>query len=285
VVSNPAVPRRIRRLLNVESGLNDGLATPIVAVLLVVVAEEQSGSSHWLLDAAKALAVAVAVAAVVGVLVGALLRRAAAAGWTTRLSEQLAMLSMALAAYAGAVWLGGNGFVAAFVAGLLAGPTARALPEAVELTEIGGVLMSWVVWTAFGVLFVGPLVTATWSWSALAYAALSLTVIRALPVALALLGQGLKARTVAFIGWFGPRGLASVVFLIITIEDVHLPATNPLVQAASWTIILSVVLHGLSAGPLARAYGRFVAALPDSAPEHGKRDAGDPRLRLTRLGR
>jgi NhaP-type Na+/H+ or K+/H+ antiporter len=278
VVSNKAVPVRIRRALNVESGLNDGIATPIVAVLVaVVIAEESSG--RWIGNAFRAVAVALAVAAVVGLAGGWLTRLATRRGLMTRTSHELTVLLLALLSYLAAVSLDGNGFVAAFVAGLLFGSsTSQQLHEATEFTETVGLFLSFAVWAIFGMLLVGPLLSTPWDWRPIVYAVCSLTVVRMLPVALALAGSGLAGPTRWFIGWFGPRGLASVVFFIIASDQLNpdLVASVP-GQAVVWTILLSVIGHGLTAGPLAARYGTWINRL--EPPPIELEPAPEPRLR------
>jgi len=278
VVTNRAVPARIRRALNVESGLNDGLATPFVTLFLtIVVSEESSGTEGWAVAALAQIGLAVAAALVVGLAGGRLVSWARAHGWTSGVSEQLAVLSLAVLAYTGSVAIGGNGFVAAFLGGLLFGQTTKGrLDGPLEFSETIGLFLSFFVWTLFGALFVGPVLAGQTSWRAITYAVLSLTVVRILPVALSLLGLGLRPSTWLFMGWFGPRGLASVVFTLVALEDLQSGSAPqaPLVQVATWTILLSVVAHGLTAGPLAARYGAGTSALgdvPEMAPAHEQR--------------
>jgi NhaP-type Na+/H+ or K+/H+ antiporter len=280
VVTNRAVPGRIRRALNVESGLNDGLATPFVTLFLaMVVSEESSGTEGWFSAALTQIGLAVAAALVVGLLGGWLVSRARSHGWTSAVSEQLVVLALAVLAYTGAVAVGGNGFVAAFLGGLLFGQATQGrLDGPVEFTETIGLFMSFFVWTLFGALFVGPVLTGSTYWKAIGYAVLSLTVVRMLPVALSLIGLGMQRRTMLFMGWFGPRGLASVVFTLVALEDLKTtsPAQSPLVQVATWTILLSVVAHGVTAGLLSARYGARMSSLgdvPELAPAH------EPRMR------
>jgi NhaP-type Na+/H+ or K+/H+ antiporter len=286
VVTNPAVPARIRRALNVESGLNDGIATPFVTLsLILLLSEEGLGSTHWAAEAAKEIGLALGAALAVGVLGGKLLMAARRLGWTSATSEQLVVLALSLLAYVGAVAIGGNGFVAAFVGGLLFGASTRArMHEPIELTETVGLFASFFVWTVFGALFVGPLVTGDIEPIAILYAVLSLTLVRMMPVAVGLAGAGLRRDTVAFMGWFGPRGLASVVFTLIAVEELHGagPIAEAVVELATWTILLSVVAHGVSAGPLARTYGRRVSEAGD-VPELA--EAPEPRIRRRSVAR
>ncbi len=280
VVTNKAVPARIRRALNVESGLNDGIATPFVTLFIAMVAAEESiGDKAWGLEALKQIGLAVVAAVVVGYIGGRLLAFAKERGWTAEVSEQIAILALALLAYEGAVAIGGNGFVAAFAGGILFGAaTRRRLTEPVEFTETLGLSASFLVWSLFGALFVGELLTHELSAKPIVYALLSLTVIRMVPVAIALIGTHLRPSTVAFMGWFGPRGLASVVFTLIALEEFeHAGGGAMLAQTATWTILLSVVLHGITASPLAAIYGASIARagnIPEKAP------ASEPGIRL-----
>ena len=278
VVTNRAVPPRIRRALNVESGLNDGLATPFVTLFLAIaVSEESSGTQGWAVAALTQIGVAVLAALAVGLGGGWLVSRARSHGWTSPVSEQLAVLTLAVLAYTGSVAVGGNGFVAAFLGGLLFGrATKRGLDGPVEFSETVGLFMSFFVWTLFGALCVGPVLAGQTSWPAIGYAVLSLTVVRMLPVTLSLLGLGLHLGTWLFMGWFGPRGLASVVFTLVALEELEAGSAqrNILVQVATWTILLSVVAHGVTAGPLAVWYGarmRKLGDVPEMATAHEQR--------------
>jgi NhaP-type Na+/H+ or K+/H+ antiporter len=270
VVTNPAVPARIRRVLSIESGLNDGIATPFVFLALALATAEATGGGDWLGEGLIDVAIGVGVGVALGFLGGRLLRLADARHWTSSVSRQLFVLALAIACYLLALAAGGNGFIAAFVGGLaFGGGSQRREVDAVRFTETQGSLLAIGVWTAFGLSLAGELVTSLWDIRAIAYALLSLTVIRMVPVAIALLGARFHPLSVLFMGWFGPRGLASIVFLVIGLEGLgHAGVdTGPLTAAVAWTVLLSVVLHGLSASPLARRYGRLTSALPPSSPE------------------
>ncbi len=256
VFSDRSVPGRIRRALNVESGLNDGLATPLVTLFLaIVVSEVGAGPEDWLTESITDLGVAIVVAVVVGFGSGRLLVVARRRGWTSETSDRLAVMTTAFVSYIAAVSFGGNGFVAAFVGGILfAAATRGQLVEATLFTEDVGLFLSFLVWSLFGAALVGPVLTSQIDPVAIAYAVLSLTVIRMVPVALALTGTGLRPASTAFMGWFGPRGLASVVFTIIafeTLEGTGL-AIEELVEVATWTILLSVLAHGLTRAAVGR---------------------------------
>ena len=270
ILNNPRVPVRIRRALNVESGLNDGIATPLVALftaLALSLETQQSGS--WLLSALGEIGIGLGVGITAGLLGGWLYTAAVKRSWTSATGEQIGNLALALCALTAAKALGGNGFVAAFVGGLMFGHATRErLHIATEFTETAGTTLSLLVWTAFGANAVGPLLQA-FNPLALLYAVLSLTVIRMLPVAISMLGTRMRTDTVLMMGWLGPRGLASVVFTLMAFEHFH-GAGRPietLVAMAGWTILLSVVLHGISAVPLANWYARRLESAEPEAPE------------------
>lgn len=272
IFNNPAVPARVRRALNVESGLNDGIATPIVTLFLAfaVATEAQSRSGGWLPTALAEIGLAVLAGAGAAMAGGWLLRLAARRGWTENAAMQVGTLALGLAAYLGSLALGGNGFIAAFVGGIAFGNVmGRQAVELIEPTEDLGMILSILVWGIFGALFVPLALQFTTDWRPILYAILSLTVIRMAPVALALVGVGFRRDTVALMGWFGPRGLASVVFTLMAFlefEQVGRPI-DTLAATATWTILLSVFAHGLSAVPLSTWYARRLARAPQPLAE------------------
>ena len=262
VIADERLPAQVRRVLNVESGLNDGIATPVVTFCIAASATAlgmAEGESAGGFGALGDLVVGIAVGTAVALAGGRLLVVAHARGWLPDGSRRLATLSLALLAFLLALEAGGNGFVAAFVGGLVFGATTRAdAEESVELTELGGSLLSLVVWFVFGAAFVIPAFEDVEP-RTVVYAVASLTVVRMVPVAIALAGSRLDRATVAFVGWFGPRGLASVVFALLAIEDLghaH-PDVVVAVNTIAVTIVLSVVAHGITGRPLAT---RYVAA-------------------------
>ena len=270
IFSNRRVPVRIRRALNVESGLNDGIATPFVALFTALaVAEVTQTLTDWLSVALLEIVIAVAVGTGLGISGGWLFSAAMRRRLTSRFMEQIGTLALALATYFGSIVLGGNGFIAAFVGGLFFGYIARHRQHgALEFTEAASGLLSVFVWTIFGSLLVIPLFVA-FNPLALLYAILSLTVIRMLPVALSLRGTHFRRDTQLVMGWLGPRGLASVVFTLIAYESFSEIARpyDMLFAIAGWTILLSVLLHGFSALPIARWYANRLKAVPPSTPE------------------
>jgi sodium/hydrogen antiporter len=259
VMSDRRVPKRIRQTLNVESGLNDGIATPVVMVALAGIGAEAGLAGHSTPDRAL---LGLLLGAVLGVVLGGggglLLRETRRRGWSAEEFTGPALLALALLAYLVSVALGANGFVAAFVGGIAFGASAgRGGEKQVYYVEQTCGLASMVAWLLFGALAM-PTLAASLSWPVVLYSLLSLTVIRMLPVAVAMLGTGMSAVTMAFVGWFGPRGLASVVFALIALEDLHeVPGpVDTVVGTIGLTVLLSVLAHGLSARPLAGRYGR-----------------------------
>jgi len=264
IFNNPRVPVRIRRALNIESGLNDGIATPFVLLFLAfAAAAEGQATNHWLAAALIEIALAVAVGTAVGVVGGWVLSQTTRRGWTSGGAEQLAILGLALAAYFCSLAVGGNGFIAAFVGGIVfRAATRNRFVEPTEFTETFGSFLSLLVWGIFGAVLVSAVLRYNTDWRPIVYAILSLTVVRMAPVALAMHGVGLRRDTVALMGWFGPRGLASVVFTLMALENFQ-AAGRPVdivIATATWTILMSVVLHGLSAAPLSIWYARRLAA-------------------------
>jgi NhaP-type Na+/H+ or K+/H+ antiporter len=255
MIADRRVPARIRRLINVESGLNDGIATPFVAIALAGAATAEHAAGPTAPGAVEELAIGLVVGAAVGGAGGWLLRVARRRAWAAGEFAAPAVLALAACAYASALALHGNGFLAAFTGGLAFGTAAgrRGQPLVPFVEDIGG-LVSLLVWLAFGAVAVVPAFTGL-TWQTALYAVLSLTVIRIIPVALALLGSRLGWAARAFIGWFGPRGLASVVFGLLALEELKPAVAGPAVNAMAITVTLSVVVHGATAEPLARYYG------------------------------
>ena len=259
MLANPVVPARIRRLINVESGLNDGIATPFVSVALAGAAAGGDVAGHGPAKAVTELAVGILIGVVVGGTGGLLVNAVRQRGWAAESFAGSAVLGLAVCAYASAVAVEGNGFIAAFVGGLAFGTTGgrRGEPLVPFVEEIGA-LVSLLVWLAFGAVAVVP-AFETATWPMVLYAVLSLTVVRMVPVAVALIGARLGWATVALVAWFGPRGLASVVFALLALEELGDPTAGHAVAVIAITVVLSVVLHGATAEPLAIRYAKRLA--------------------------
>jgi NhaP-type Na+/H+ or K+/H+ antiporter len=257
VFRNPAVPASIREDLNVESGLNDGICVPVLLALLVYATEPTTslGSGIALKHFAREIGVGALAGGVLAYLGVQAIRLSARRVWGSEVWRQLPVIGMALTCFATAQALGGSGFIACFVGGLVAGAMARREKHEYLLAAEGfGRVLSLLTWVTFGAVVVGPAL-GRFTWEVLAYAVLSLTVVRMLPVYLALTGLGMRWDAKLFVGWFGPRGLASIVFAVMVLQA-NLPSSGILTVTVAWTVILSILAHGLTAGPLAAAFGR-----------------------------
>lgn len=260
VVTNPAVPDDVRQGLNVESGLNDGICVPILFVFLTLALAEEasSGTDTWslaLVLVAEELGIGAVVGVVLVFLAVQLLGFSARRRWITRTWLQVPVVGLAFTCFAAAQLLGGSGFIAAFVGGLLFGYLAKKHShDLLRAAEGTGDTFALITWAIFGSIVVGQ-AAGYLSWRLVIFALLSLTVIRMLPIFVSLTGTGASTETKLFVGWFGPRGLASIVFAVIVLEA-GLPNSHALAVVVSCTVILSIIAHGITANPWARGYGK-----------------------------
>jgi NhaP-type Na+/H+ or K+/H+ antiporter len=277
-ISNPGVPQVVRQGLNVESGLNDGMSLPFFVLFLAAAAGHESAQGPG-----EAFFRALVLSAVLGAAVGwgaaAALRWSAARGWVEEQWRHILVITAAMAAYELAVAVKGSGFIAAWVAGLIFGTVLRSatdtprpaaaapqldLRHTAGLAEDLGGLLAAVSFVAFGAVLLGPALQHL-SWRAVVYAVASLTVIRMLPVVAALVRSGLRWPTVAYIGWFGPRGLASIVLGLITLEE-HIPGVATVSAVIAVTVGISVYAHGATSVPLAARYAAWWSGMSASMP-------------------
>lgn len=257
VVTNPAVPATLREGLNVESGLNDGICVPILFVFLALASQatmKESGFQLALVLVAQQIGIGAAVGIGLTAAASWILKRCAQRKWITETWRQLPVVALAFVCFAVAQVLGGSGFIASFTGGLFFGAmTKEHKHDLLRAAEGTGDTLSLATWASFGAAVVGQVI-GKFSWPILIYSILSLTVVRMLPVYLSLVGSSLKPGSRLFLGWFGPRGLATVVFAVIVLEH-HLPAAQELALTAACTVILSILAHGFSANPLAASLG------------------------------
>lgn len=282
---NERVPAGVRRAINVESGLNDGLAAPLVALAIATAVAETENVSTPIVNALLQIGLGVAVGAAVGGVGGLLLRSSRKAGWSTESSRAFASFGLAVLAYVCSTAVHGNGFVAAFTGGVIFGAMAPDdAEEAVGFSEETGTLLSLGVWLAFGVIMGPILLNGQQGLMPIFYAILSLTVFRMVPVALSLWRSGMKGSTQLFMGWFGPRGLASVIFLLDgAVELKHAGIdTSVMIATVGWTVVLSVILHGVSAGPVADWYARRAQSFEPESPELERTESFTTRMRRPR---
>jgi NhaP-type Na+/H+ or K+/H+ antiporter len=266
IMSDKRVPVRVRRILNVESGLNDGIATPFVNLFLAGALAAESIGAGGIGQAAVDLLGGAALGVGVGLAGAILLRLATHKGWSAPAFQPLAVVALAMLSYGVALTAHTNGFVAAFVAGTAFGTVLQNPANVLGFTEEAGILLSLLVWFSFGAVMLVPGLQAA-DWRDVVFALLALTVVRMVPVALALTGSGLDRATVAFVGWFGPRGLASVVFGLIAVDSLDHADAQVVLGAVVVTVSLSVLAHGLTASPLGGRYGLHATGFHPQRPE------------------
>lgn len=250
VVTNPKVAEPVREGLNVESGLNDGICVPVLLLFLALLVEEQA--QHPVLLALELVAEELGIGALSGVLLTLIAWQLQKLSWKhqwqMQVWSQLTLPGLAVLCFATAQVLGGSGFIAAFVGGLLAGYLFKDQKHhLLQASEEFASLLSVLTWGVFGAVVI-PKAWSSLTWDIWLYALLSLTLVRMLPVLLCLLGTRFDLETRLFMAWFGPRGLATIVFAVMII-DYPLASTSTLVATAICTVLLSVLLHGLSANP------------------------------------
>lgn len=268
VVSDARLPVRLRQGLNVESGLNDGIAVPVVTVLLAAVALEGSGGSgSWLDLAFRQVGFGLLAGLATGIIGGKILDSRIAADAVDGVYKQLATIAIAVSAFSLAAILDGNGFIAAFTAGLAFGHFAPTQCSGIQdFTGDEGELLSAITFLTFGAILVGP-VLGELTWEISLYVVLSLTVVRMVPVLVAMAGSGTFVETRLFLGWFGPRGLASILFALVVLESLETPAGETIFLIAVLTVLASVFAHGISANPWTSRLSSRLAAETEPMPE------------------
>jgi len=257
VLKNESVPANLRQGLNVESGLNDGICVPILFVFLALAvggSDHGSGDHLALMLLAEELGIGLLVGVVLVLLTVYMIRYARSRDWLTHTWIQIPVIALAITCFATAQYVGGSGFIAAFCGGLLFGHLLRNhREEFLRAAEGTGDTFALITWVLFGAAVVGHSI-GNLTWAIVGYSILSLTIIRMLPIFVSLLGSGTPTEAKWFLGWFGPRGLASVVFAVIVINE-NLPHGDTITTTVSVTVVLSIVLHGITANPWARRWG------------------------------
>jgi NhaP-type Na+/H+ or K+/H+ antiporter len=268
VVTEPRVPQRVRQGLNVESGLNDGICVPLLfaAVAVADVESEISEGRGAATLLFEEIGFGVVGGVVAGLLIAAIIAQAGRRDLIAGPWRQVIPAAGAALAYGIASGLGGSGFIAAFVGGMVFRGALRRDPEEMNrLNEEVGNVLNGITFILFGAILLGPAL-GEMSWQLVLYAVLSLTAVRMVPVLIAMAGSKARMPTLGFLGWFGPRGLASIVFAVIVVEESRLPHENLIALAIYLTVGLSVFAHGASAAPLADRYARWFAG-------HGRGEA------------
>lgn len=269
VVVSPQMPIRIRQALSVESGLNDGVCLPILLIFLSLAgsAEGLKSPMYWLGFIALQVFLGPITGVVVGYIGGKLLTRSVRHQWITESFEDLSVLGLSLVAFALAKLIGGNGFLAVFCAGLTLGNTSRSLCQCLyDFGEAEGQLLVLLIFLLYGAAMVVPTLNQL-TWTMGIYAIASLTFIRIISVTLSLLGQKLRWETLLVLGWFGPRGLASVIYGLLVLEQSDLSGSTLIFNTAVVTVLLSIFAHGMTAAPGASYYARRMAKAPTEIHE------------------
>ena len=263
VLTAKAIPVRIRQAINVESGLNDGIALPAVLLFAGLASAHAGGAdaAEWIRFGAMQVTLGPIGGIATGYLGAHLLDTAVERGWVNSAFQGIGILALALFTYAAAELIGGNGFIAAFLGGMVFGKTIRhPCTFLFEFMETEGTLLVLITFFIFGAALL-PEGLAHLNLPVLLYAVLSLTLIRMIPVAVSLLGTGLRLPTTLFLGWFGPRGLASILFVLLILEEAEVVHRAELLSITIATVALSALVHGLSAAPLAKRFARMVARM------------------------
>ena len=284
VVSNTRVPGRIRQALNIESGLNDGIALPFL-LFFIAIAEAEEGANLISLLLSE-----VGIGIIVGVAIGWVFARAlvlsSERGWILPIWRQIAVVTIPVLVFVAADELGGSGFIAAFVGGLIFGRIVLAsYPDIADFAEDLVEILVMVAFMIFGGLLLQPRL-GDFTWEMLLYALLSLTLVRMLPVAISMIGKHLRLPTVLYMGWFGPRGLASLIFAAVVIEEVDIPETDFMVTVVTLTVALSILLHGITAYLGSNAYADWFEHQEEDHDQmhESKDDHSTPRRRRISRG-
>jgi NhaP-type Na+/H+ or K+/H+ antiporter len=256
VVQNKKLPHQIRETLEIESGLNDGIAVPFLFLFLAVGLAEETFRpiNYFLVTTLEQIGFGVFIGVAVGLMGGWMVLQAKKKGWITKTYQRLALLALAILSWLIADQLGGSGFIAAFVGGLVTGYIFEDAGDILtDFASAEGMLLSLAVFFIMGAL-IAPLLSFV-TWQIILYAVLSLTLIRMLPVAISLIGTEISLDSVLFMGWFGPRGLASIVLALVALETIpEFPGKSTFILTVLITVLLSVVLHGITALPLSKMY-------------------------------
>ena len=287
VVTLKRLPVRVRQSLNVESGLNDGICVPLFLIALAIAQAEGGaiGNGHAVQLVFEKIGYGALGGAIAGAATAAVVVWAGRRGLVDPAWLQVVPLAGAGLAFGLAEAIGGSGFIAAFVGGGVFGGLRRGRGGEVSyLLEQAGAVLAAVTFVVFGAVLLGPALGDV-TWQIALYAVLSLTVVRMLPVAISLIGTGARRPTVAFLGWFGPRGAATIVFALLVVEEGGLPGDVILLTTVFLAVALSVFAHGATAAPLAERYADWLEAQPDGdrAPVESGEGEEDEEVRW-RLG-
>ena len=266
VVTSNEVPIRIRQTLGVESGLNDGMALPAVLIFASLASSttSQHDGLYWVHFTLMQIVLGPLIGVAVGFIGAKLVDSFADREWMSQTFEGVCALSIALIAFTGAEFVHGNGFISAFVGGLAFGHfLSHRCKFLYEFAESEGQFFTLTTFLIFGTIAI-HLIGDSFHWTYVLYGVLSLTVIRMLPIAISLIGTGVNKYTIAFLGWFGPRGLASILFALLILDRMEIARGKEIISIVIVTVLLSVLLHGVTAFPASHGYGAAISRDEDS---------------------
>jgi NhaP-type Na+/H+ or K+/H+ antiporter len=262
VVSSKQVPESVRIGLNVESGLNDGIALPIILLLASIAsALATNENQQWFLFAVTQLTFGPLSGIVIGISGAWLIQAANRRNWVSASGEGIIALCVAGLCFIVAESIHGNGFIAAFVGGLVFGNMNKNRCNYLfEFVETEGQIFTLGTFFIFGAMLLPEALQSfnIWHW---VFACFSLTIMRILPVHIALRGLGINLPTSLFLGWFGPRGLASILFVLLVVGETLLPHPQIVTNIVFIAVMISVFAHGVTAVPLAKLYGESPSAI------------------------
>ncbi len=257
VVSDSRVPEKIRSCINVESGLNDGIVFPMLITVLLLITSGSQADNSWFMFLVEQISLGFIFGAICGFVGAKILSKAMDKNWIFDTYKNLSPVSLAILSFYISEHFGGNGFIAAYISGLFFGNFSNVIDEKVEsFLEGQGEILILISFLVFGLTFI-PATYMFWDMKVFAYSVLSLTIFRMIPVAFSLSGLKLSLSTKLFIGWFGPRGIASILYIMIAVHTIDGIKGHEIVfSVLTLTILLSIILHGLSAKPLAILYSK-----------------------------
>jgi NhaP-type Na+/H+ or K+/H+ antiporter len=246
------IPERVRHALSIESGLYDGFALAALLAALALASEQTDPAAvRWAWFAFRTEFASLAVGVLIGVIGGVVISRSSARGWMSGTWAQLATLALALVCFGLGERLHGSGFVTAFVGGLTYAVILRrngTQTAATQVSDAAGQVLELLVFALFGAVAVVP----AWrnaGWRVVVFAAVVLIVVRSAALVIALAGSGLPRRSKLFMGWFGPRGIGTLVLGLIVIEKGEITQGTLITQAAVVIVTLSLILHSVTAAP------------------------------------
>lgn len=274
VVSNPKVPLRVRQALNIESGLNDGIALPFLLLAISVAQSEliYHRPAQFIVSVGIQIGIGIVVGLVLGYLGVKYVRWGATSGWMSRNFQKITSLALILFVYGLADLVGGNGFIAAFCLGLASRNVAgeKESENLYDFAEAELTVFMLLTFILFGAVVVPPAVRAI-DLNIVFYAILSLTIVRLIPVAISLVGTKIQPVTTLFLGWFGPRGIASILYIFIVLEAENISGSNLIYNVVVVTVLLSIFVHGFTAAPGAAYYGKLMAKFAEEDHHHIER--------------